>query len=288
MKRRRVLFIKLSQFRVFLRKCVTAVLFVSALAFMILSKADSLVLEKASNLTATVFSPIIQFMQLPAQILYAGYEKVRDISNVYKQNVQLKNENLDMLMLKNQVRTLEIENNLLAELLNYQTPPEAQYISARVVAEEGDGFSHSLIAYIGNNNNIKQGQAVLGQESLIGRIENVMGSYARIILLTDINSKIPVIVERSRVRAILSGDNTLSPKLLFTTRDADIMEGDLVSTSGVAGVLPAGLSIGYIRHIEKDNISVKPLTDIESLEYVKIVNYNVFQGLAETKSEKEK
>lgn len=280
MKRRRVLFIKLSQFRLFLRKCATAMLFIAALSLMILSKADSFVLRKTADMTAAFLSPLIQGMQLPAELLYAGYEKVRDVAFVYTENRELKRENLQMLMLKNQVRTLEIENALLAELLNYTPPPEAEFVSARVIAEEGDGFSHSLMAYIGDSSKVKKGQVVLGVESVVGRVESVNGSYARIILLTDINSRIPVLSERSRVRGILAGDNTLSPKLRFTARNADIKEGDMLLTSGVGGVFPSGLPLGMVRSVNKDRIVVKPLTEIENLEYVKIVSYGAVQDVS--------
>lgn len=284
MKRRRILFIKLSQFRLFLRKCVTALLFVAALVLMVLSKADSIVLEKTKDITAMFLSPLIQGMQLPAKFLYAGYEKMREIAFVYAENQELKRENLQMLMLKNQVRTLEIENQLLSKLLNYTPPPAAEYITAHVIAEEGDGFSHSLMAYVKDSGKMKKGQVVLGAESVIGRVESFNGNYARIILLTDINSRIPVLSERSRVRGILAGDNTLSPKLMFTARNADIRENDVLLTSGVGGIFPSGLPVGVIHTIDKERIVVKPFTEIESLEYVKIVSYgDLEQPLPEEK-----
>lgn len=279
MKRRRVLFIRLSQFRIFVRKLLVAALFVSALVFMMLSKADTLILNKISNSLARAFSPVIQVMQLPAEAVYAIYDKIRDISLVYSENKQLKAENTELLMLKNQVRTLKAENKLLGQMLNYAPPPEATYITAKIVAEEGDGFSHSLIAYSENTSQVRKGQVVLGAESVVGRVESVSGSYIRVLLFTDINSKVPVISERNRIRGILSGDNTTVPKLLFTATGADIKEGDMIVTSGVAGVFPTGLPIGVVSKITKDAIAVETISDIERLEYVKIVDYGVYDGM---------
>lgn len=279
MKRRRVLFIRLSQFRIFVRKLLVAALFVSALVFMMLSKADTLILNKISNSLARAFSPVIQVMQLPAEAVYAIYDKIRDISLVYSENKQLKAENTELLMLKNQVRTLKAENKLLGQMLNYAPPPEAAYITAKIVAEEGDGFSHSLIAYSENTSQVRKGQVVLGAESVVGRVESVSGSYIRVLLFTDINSKVPVISERNRIRGILSGDNTTVPKLLFTATGADIKEGDMIVTSGVAGVFPTGLPIGVVSKITKDAIAVETISDIERLEYVKIVDYGVYDGM---------
>lgn len=279
MKRRRVLFIRLSQFRIFIRKLLVAALFVSALAFMMLSKADTLILNKISNSLSRGLSPVIQVMQFPAEVVYAIYDKIRDISLVYSENKRLKAENTELLMLKNQVRTLKAENKLLGQMLNYAPPPEATYVTAKIVAEEGDGFSHSLIAYSENASQVRKGQVVLGAQSVVGRVESVSGSYIRVLLFTDINSKVPVILERNRIRGILSGDNTTVPKLLFTATGADIKEGDVVVTSGVAGVFPTGLPIGVISKITKDAIAVETISDIERLEYVKIVDYGVYDGM---------
>ena len=279
MKRRRVLFIRLSQFRVFIRKLLVAALFVSALMFMMLSKADTLILNKITNSVSQAFSPVIQVMQFPAEVVYAVYDKVRDITLVYSENKRLKAENLDLLMLKNQVRTLKAENKLLGQMLNYTPPPEASFVTAKIVAEEGDGFSHSLIAYTDNAEQVRKGQVVLGAESVVGRVESVSGSYVRVLLFTDINSKVPVILERNRIRGILSGDNTTVPKLMFTAAGADIKEGDMVVTSGVAGVFPTGLPIGVVSKITKGAIAVETISDIERLEYIKIVDYGVYDGM---------
>lgn len=285
MKRRRILFIRLSQFKIFIRKVLIAIVFVSALAFMMLSKADTVVLDKTTGTVSAILSPIIKVMQLPGEFVYAGYEKVRDIAKVYSDNKKLKKENLDILKLKNQIRTLKAENKLLSDMLNYTPPSEANFITAKVVAEEGDGFSHSLIVYIGENNNVYKGQVVLGKDSVVGRIDYVSGKYAGVLLVTDIGSKIPVIIERNRERGILSGDNTLTPKLLFTTLDADIKKGDMVVTSGVAGIFPSGLPIGRVSFIRKDEIEINTITDIEQLEYVKIVDYGIYQDVVKVSQE---
>lgn len=288
MKRRRVLFIQLSQFRLFARKLLIAALFISALALMMLSKADIMLLNKVTDTAFLIFNPLIKVVQLPAQLVYDGYGTIKDVVRVYKENKQLKKENLEMTLLKNQVRTLKMENKLLSGLLNYTPPPEATFVSAKIIAEEGDGFSHSLIAYIDKDADVQEGQIVLGSESVIGRIEAVSGHYVRILLFTDINSKIPVIVERSRERGILSGDNTAIPKLLFTSLDADIRTGDMLVTSGVAGIFPAGLPIGIVSRIGEDEIDVETITDIPRLEYVRIVNYGIYDDVKRITSEEEK
>ena len=91
-------------------------------------------------------------------------------------------------------------------------------------------------------------------------------------------------IERSRVRGILSGDNTPLPKLVFAPLDADIVVGDIVTTSGVAGVFPPGLPIGKVVSVTKNNIKVKTFGNLEQLEYLKIVDYDL-EGLIEKNME---
>ena len=108
-----------------------------------------------------------------------------------------------------------------------------------------------------------------------------MGSFSvpapavLLTLITDINSKIPVMVERTRVRGILTGDNTPTPKMVFIPLEAELTVGDRIVTSGVAGTFPAGLPVGKISSIEKNNVKIKTFTNLERLEYVKIVDYGL-------------
>ena len=135
--------------------------------------------------------------------------------------------------------------------------------------------SHALIIYSAGNDTIKKGQVVLSDNGVVGRVERVGQVYSKVILVTDINSKIPVMVEKSRIRGILSGDNTGMPKLIFTPLEADLNVGDKIVTSGVAGVFPAGLPIGKIVAIDKNNIKINTFSDLDRLEYVRLVDYHL-------------
>ena len=85
----------------------------------------------------------------------------------------------------------------------------------------------------------------------------------------------------------MSGDNTTVPKLQFTALNADIRLGDMLVTSGVAGVFPAGLPVGIISRIGEDEIDVETITDIPQLEYVRIVDYGIYEDVVKLISENE-
>lgn len=275
MKRRKVLFIHLSNIRLLAKKFAIVILFLSAFVLMLINKTDTVIIEKTSSMATDVVSPLIDVLVIPARAAAGVYDYFRELRQVYKENQKLREENKALVMASNHARALEIENKLLSNLLNYTPPPEATQTTARVIAEEGDAFSHSLIAYTGGSNNVRKGQVVLSDNGVIGRIDRVGQMYSKIILITDINSKIPVIVERTRVRGILSGDNTSIPKLIFIPLEAELAIGDRIVTSGVAGVFPPGLPIGQISSVEKGNIKVKTFSNLDRTEYVKIVDYGL-------------
>ena len=115
----------------------------------------------------------------------------------------------------------------------------------------------TLIAYIGIPNQTQKGQAVTTGEGLVGRISERGVLSSRILLITDINSRIPVLMEKSRTRGIMVGDNTYRPQISFTPNDAVIDIGDRVVTSGAAGVFPPGIPVGIISSIKNGIIKIR-------------------------------
>lgn len=274
MKRRGSLLLHLTQLRILLRKFALAMLFVISLILMLMSKNQSLLIGYADNAATNMAAPVVSLLVWPAKIITKTYEYFDELLHIKDDNRVLRQENDDLRKLQDKYNFLEIENKLLRDLLNYVPLPELDYVSAKLVAEENGGLSHSMTIYVGDKM-VNKGDVVLSDKGVIGRIDKKLQNYAKVVLLTDINSNIPVIVEKSRVRGILKGDNTANPKLVFLPIDAEITVGDRIVTSGVSGVFPAGLPIGYVASVSKSEIKVKPFASLEKLEYVRIVNYNI-------------
>ena len=264
---------QLSQIRQLLKKFALVILFLIAFVMMLLNKTDTALIDKTSSVATDVVTPVVDVLILPARLLANAYDYLKDLSLAHKENQFLKAENRRLRLVSERARSLEIENRLLAKLLNYARPDEENLVTARVVAEEGDAFSHSLIAYTGKDSTAQKGQIVLTEKGVVGRLDKVGQLYSKILMITDINSRIPVMIENTRVRGILAGDNELNPKLVFTPLSANIQEGDRVVTSGVAGVFPAGLPVGVVSHVSKREIRVLPFADLNKVEYVKIVSF---------------
>jgi rod shape-determining protein MreC len=275
MKRRKVLFVHLSHIRLMVKKFAIVLLFFIAFIMMMFNKTDAVLIDKTSSIATDIFSPIIELLAVPAKIVSGTLNYFYDFKNIREENERLREENRELVIKSSKTAALEVENKLLYNLLNYVSPKDADFITAKVIAEESNAFSRDLILYTAGQNNVKKGQIVLSDKGVIGRIERVGSVYSKVLLLTDINSKIPVIIESSRVRGILSGDNTSVPKLIFTPLEAEITVGDKIVTSGVAGVFPSGLPIGKVVSIEKNNIKVKTFSNLDRIEYVRIVDYHL-------------
>ena len=93
------------------------------------------------------------------------------------------------------------------------------------------------------------------------------------LLITDINSRLPVLIEATRARAILVGDNGDKPKLAFLSAAADVSVGDRIITSGQGGMFPAGLPIGVVASVDGTGVRVSPLVDFDRLEMVRVVDF---------------
>ena len=275
MKRRRALFVHLSRIRLMVKKFAIVLLFFTAFVMMMFNKTDTVLIDKTSSVAADIFSPVVEILAVPAKVISEILNYFYDFHNIREENKKLQEENRELVIKSSRAESLEIENRLLGKLLNYIPPKGVSFVAAKVVAEEGNAFSRALIVYTAGNEKIKKDQVVLGDGGIVGRVEKVGKIYSKILLITDINSKIPVMIEKSRVRGVLSGDNTSVPKLIFTPLETQLNIGDKIVTSGVAGVFPSGLPIGKIISTQKNNVQVKPFSNLDRIEYVRIVDYHL-------------
>lgn len=274
MKRRKTLFIHLYRFRSLIKRFAIIFVFIASFIVIMLNKTENVFLDKTSLYVTDVASPLLEVVLFPAKIWAKGYDKFIEFKNTYEDNQKLLRDSHELVVLKNEMAALRLENNLLSNLLNYQKTPKEKYITARIIAEEENAFSQSLIVYIGSNN-VKKGQIVLSDKGVVGRVESVGLFYAKILQITDINSRVPVSLQNSSLRAILVGDNTSYPYLEFLPIGAKVNVGDNVVTSGVAGVFPSGLVVGKVFKVDKNSVKIKLASDVDALEYVKIVDYEL-------------
>lgn len=266
---------RLATLRLLAQRFAFISLIVGAVALMIVGKADILLIERTRAVVADALSPILDAMSRPAATIAEVVESVRELANLRAENARLKAENQRLQHWQTVARRLDSENVVLHEQLNVIPDPDPGFVTARIIGDLGSAFGHSMLLNAGARDGVRKGQAVLAGEALVGHIAEVGERSARLLLLTDINAKIPVMVESSRTRAILSGDNKDRPKLNYVAGNPNIAVGERVVTSASGAAFPPGIPIGSVASTTDGVIRVEPFVRRHELEFVAIVDYGL-------------
>jgi rod shape-determining protein MreC len=206
----------------------------AAFALMLLGKADTVMVERARTAITDAVTPVLDVVSRPIASVAGVLQEGKELAALRAQNAALRQENRRLQHWHTVARRLRAENAALAQLLNMAPEPETEYVTGRVVADSGGAFVRSVLVNAGRRQGIAKGQAALSGDGLAGRVAEVGQTSARVLLLTDINSRIPVVVEDSRHRGILAGDNSASPHLLYLPEEADPDVGERVVTVATA------------------------------------------------------
>ncbi len=254
-------------------------LVLASIALMMVGRVEPSVVEGTRAHVTDAFAPILEAISRPAATAGHVVETFVNISEVYSENTQLRMENARLLQWRQAALRLEAENNSLRSLLHYRPEPKASFISARVIAAPGGSFLRDVVVTAGRRDGVRRGQAAVAGAGLIGRVVEVGEWSARVLLITDINARVPVVLDSSRQRAVLAGDNSDQPRLLYLPPEIQMAAGDRVVTSGDGGLFPAGLPIGVVATVGDHVIKVQPMVDLSKLEHVQLVDFGLPGGL---------
>lgn len=250
-------------------------LIVAAFGLMLLGKIDAVLVERARTVVTDTVAPILDMVSKPVASASQFARQVEALWGMYEDNESLRQDNARLIQWQAVARQLEAENKTLRELLNFVPDPGAGYITGRVIADTGGAFAHSLLLNAGSRDGISKGQAVVTGEGLVGRIAGVGSRSSRILLISDLNSRIPVVVEPGRVRAILAGDNSDTPRLIHLPPGSILSPGDMVVTSGHGGAFPVGLAVGVVSAVSENGATVQPFVERDRLELVRAIDFGL-------------
>lgn len=259
--------------RAFAQRFSFALLLMAAFGLMMLGKADTVVIEGVRTRIADAFTPILEALSAPAASAARLIEAADELVRLHSENDRLRRENELLMQWQHAAMRLEAENRSLRGLLNVQTDPRASFVTARIVADPGGAYVRSLIVTAGRRDGVKRGQAALSGHGVVGRVIEVGEWSARILLITDLNARLPVIVEPSRTRAVLGGDNADQPRLLHMPPESPVAVGDRVVTSGHGGLMPPGLPVGVVASVGERGVRIQPYEDLSRIEHVQLVDF---------------
>ena len=261
--------------RVLVQRFAFVLLIAAAFGLMILGKADALLVDRLRFAIIDAGAPVLEVLSHPVAALRAGIDEINQVIYLRAENQRLLREVEHLSNWQTVARRLERENAVYRSLLKTRAGPQVSFVSARVIGDSTGPFVRTLLLNAGARDGIASGQAVVSAEGLVGRIAEAGARSSRVLLVTDLNSRIPVVIEATRHRAVLAGDNSNTPRLTFLAAGAQVKAGDRVITSGHGGLLPPGLPIGIIGASAAGATAVQLLVDWHRLEYVRVLRFDL-------------
>ncbi len=243
------------------------------MVLIIASRSNNYWLGKIRIGFSDIMAPVMGFISKPASYVIEIGDSINGYFGLYSENKKLKLENEKLQSLQLKLRDIEAENKHLRNLLKVIPDKRYNYMTSRIVSLTGGAYLRQAWIASGSSSGIEKGQVIMAKEGLVGRINEVSENNSKVLLITDINSRIPVVTSDSRELAIAAGNNSEIIELLHLPENSEVSIGEFVVTSGDGAYYPSGLPLGIIANIEDKRVYVKPLIDWGRLEYVSVISY---------------
>ncbi|MET0151993.1 MAG: rod shape-determining protein MreC [Candidatus Binatia bacterium] len=172
---------------------------------------------------------------------------------------------------------IELENQRLSRLLDFQFEAPSQVVTARVIGKDASGIFESFVLDRGERDGVRPGMAVVCADGVVGRIAQASPHGSRVLLLSDHNSGVDALVQRTRARGLVEGALSRSCSMKYIKRSDEIDVDDVVVTSGLDGIFPKGVLIGRVSAVTRKDFGlfqvaeVVPAVDFSKLEEVLVL-----------------
>lgn len=265
-----------------IRRLLVGLLVMALVGVFVLWRIDSPRVERIRAEIVDRFVPSFEWAMAPVTGLISLASDFRSYQRIWEQNQELRRELRRMQQWREAALQLEQENARLLDLNSVRLDPQLTYVTGVVLADSGSPFRQSVLLNVGSRDGIRDGWATMDGIGLVGRIAGVGENTARVMLLTDTSSRVPVTIQPSGQRAILAGDNTVGPPLQFLEDAGLIRPGDRVVSSGDGGVFPADVLVGQVTLGTDDVLRVRLAADFERLEFLRVLRSHENEVITET------
>lgn len=191
-----------------------------------------------------------------------------------KENVELKARLSNSMEIKNRYEEMEQENSRLKKFVNFTSSVPDTYVAAQVIARDPSPWFKTIMIDKGYEDGVIKGSPVLVSEGIVGQIIKVAKKYSRVLMITDRNSAVDALVQNTRVRGMVKGNNEDKCTFVYALRKDEIKAGEMIVSSGLDQVFPKGLKIGSIQDVKKihsqlfQDITIETSVDFDKLEDV--------------------
>ncbi len=200
------------------------------------------------------------------------------------ENRRLRAQVAELQPWRDQAIALKNVNSRYEAMLGLRTEPPVAMATARSISESRGPFVNARLLDAGSSRGVRIGNPVINEHGLVGRVVGATGGVSRVLLLTDVASRTPVLIDRTDARAMLTGDGSGNPKLEFVRGVGAVQAGDRVLTSGDGGGFPRGLPIGVAARGIDGSWRVKLFSDRGAIDYVRVMLFQDFGQLVPTEA----
>lgn len=237
--------------------------------------------QTAKNLRSQVTSisySISHIVSMPSNLINSGIQSIIDLKKIYQ---QLDNYNKNQLTNSSSFQdivSMKLKIAQYEELLNLTADSEYDFVTSRIVADFSDKFIGTILIKSNETEKLFVDMPAIGPNGILGRVSSVDNKIARVLLLNNINSRLPVSISENAYQGIMIGQGQKNPIVEYVREYKNINVGDIVSTSGKGGIFPPYLVVGQVASIDGERIEVELIEDISQLTHIRLLNYKFNQN----------
>ncbi|MCG8503658.1 MAG: rod shape-determining protein MreC [Sphingomonadales bacterium] len=263
------------------RRWLLVSLTVLAVALFVASQLNFPLVKRLRVTIADGAGVVLEVLSRPVDGIQDLYGSVKRLTEMADENEALRAENERLKQWQQAAMRLEEENRRLAELVNLQSSRPNPVATARVIAVTGGPFARTVLINAGSRAGVRRDLAVVDREGVVGRVIEAGFLSSRVLLISDINSRIPVRIAGQDANGILVGDNADELRLEFLSRGAEPKAGDLLLTSGHGGIFPPDIPVATVTAVAPSVIA-EPVAGLDALGLVQVIEFAAAQPPAET------
>jgi rod shape-determining protein MreC len=248
---------------------VLVILFGFVLIFI--AKIDIFAIRSAQSGLSGLVAPLYDVISAPVRAIETMFEGVRTVASLREEAIRLRAENNRLQRWQRRAEILESENRQLRSVLGAVIPPDREAVTARSITAPGSSFAHAMLVLHGPNKGVQIGDPVVTADGLVGYIIDAGAKESWVLLTSDVNSRIPVILSSSSWPGLAIGQNRSQLELSFLPLEAEPKENELALTSGHGEILPAGLPVGRVARKNGREFFLEPVVDLRSVSFVSIL-----------------
>ncbi len=264
-------------FRQALSRLTLPVMLMLSLGTVLIGRADQNLGDRLRAGLDDLLAPAYAMVAPPVAALEHGTGVIGNLFDLAGENARLQAENARLLQWQAVAMALEAQNDALKDALHYVPAAAPDFFTADVVADLGGVYARSVLVVLPPDASANAGRLVgaiaMDGRGVAGRVVEAGNRSARVLLITDLNSRIPVALGVHGSPALMTGTNGPDPALLYWAPGQPPAEGDMVLTSAVGGAFPPGLPVGIVHYDAQNDPVVLPLADIEGLRLLRLFSY---------------